>query len=120
MAHQMVGRQVTPEMQQCIKDCLDCHSVCLQTMRYCLQQGGRHAEATHISLLRDCAEICQTAANFMLSGSDLYQRTCMVCAEACERCAQDCDSFGNDAQMKACAEACRRCAQSCRRMAQSA
>jgi len=79
--------------------------------------GGQHAEPQHIGLLLDCAEICQTSANFMLRGSDRHMRTCAVCAEVCEQCAQDCERMGDDAQMRACAEVCRRCADSCRRMA---
>ena len=109
--------QMNPEMQECINACLDCHSVCLQTVAHCLQKGGRHAEASHIGLLLDCAEICQTSANFMLRGSHLHTRTCDVCAEVCEMCATGCEQFGDDEMMTACAEACRRCAESCRRMA---
>jgi len=83
---------------------------------YCLQKGGNHTEASHIRLLLDCAEICETSANFMLRTSELHTRTCGTCAEVCERCAQNCDRFGDDAQMKACTDMCRRCAESCRRM----
>ena len=108
------------DFQHCIQECLQCHSICLETLTHCLQKGGAHAEAAHIRLLLDCVEICQTSANFMLRGSDLHSRTCGVCAEVCERCAQDCERMGDDAQMKACAEACRRCAESCRQMARTA
>jgi hypothetical protein len=107
---------LSPEMQQCIQECRNCHAVCLETVTHCLQTGGKHAEAEHIRLMLDCVEICQTSANFMLRGSDLHPRTCAVCAEVCERCAQDCDRFDED-WMKRCAETCRRCAESCRRMA---
>ncbi len=78
--------------------------------------GGQHAEARHITTLLDCAEICQTSANFMLRGSELHTRTCAVCADVCQRCAEESDRMGNDVQMRACAEACRHCAESCRRM----
>jgi hypothetical protein len=104
-------------MQQCIQNCLDCHRICLETVAHCLQQGGKHADPAHIRLLLDCAEICQTSANFMIRGSNLHGRTCAVCAEICDKCADDCDQFGNDSLMKSCAEACRRCAESCRQMA---
>jgi hypothetical protein len=115
---QTTTHQMSAEMQQCIQNCLDCHSICLKTVTHCLQMGGKHAEASYIRLLLDCAEICQTSANFMLRGSDLHARTCAVCAEVCERCAQDCERLaGDDPLMKQCAELCRRCAESCRRMA---
>ena len=111
MAHTM-----TQDMQQCINNCLDCHGICLNTVTCCLEKGGHHAESNHIKLLLDCAEICQTSANFMLRTSDFHARICGACAEICDRCAQECDRMGDDAQMKRCAEACRRCAESCRQM----
>jgi hypothetical protein len=49
--------------------------------------------------------------------SDVHPQTCAVCADVCERCAIDCEGFGDDEVMKACAEMCRRCADSCSRMA---
>jgi hypothetical protein len=115
-------QQMDPqEMERCIQECQSCHALCLQTVRHCLQLGGEHATAAHIGLLLDCAEICQTSADFMLRGSRFHSRTCGVCAEVCEACAQDCERIGpNDQQMQACAQACRRCAESCRRMASMA
>lgn len=104
-------------LRECMEECLNCHGICLNTITYCLEQGGRHAEADHIRLLLDCAEICQTSANFMLRGSLQHTRTCAVCAEICTQCAHDCQPLQDDAQMKNCAEACRRCAESCRQMA---
>ena len=106
-------------MQQCIQECLNCHSVCLETVTYCLEQGGMQADARHIRLLLDCAQICQTSADFMLRGSDLHTQTCAACAEVCQRCAESCEQMGNDARMQACAETCRRCAESCQQMAQA-
>jgi len=109
------------DMQQCIQNCLECHSICLATVPHCLQMGGEHASREHITTLLDCAEICQTSANFMLLNSPLHPRVCGVCAEACERCAQECERMANgDQQMLACAEVCRRCAESCGRMASMA
>ena len=106
------------DMQRCIEECLNCHSICTQTVNHCLSMGGEHAQPTHITTLLDCAEICQTSANFMLRGSPLHARTCGVCTEACTRCAEECERLaGGDQQMQACADACRRCAESCRQMA---
>lgn len=107
------------EMRHCIEMCTECHGVCVATLTQCLQHGGKHAEPAHVRLLLDCAEICQTSANFMLRGSELHGRTCGVCAEVCERCAQDCARFDEEF-MKRCADVCRRCAESCRQMSQMA
>ena len=95
----------------------DCHDICLQTLSHCLDKGGDHAQAEHITLLLDCVEICQTAANFMLRNSVLHSRACAVCAEVCDRCAEDCERLAaGDDMMRQCAEICRRCANVCREM----
>lgn len=104
-------------MQECIANCVECHRVCLETIAHCLRKGGRHAEAGHIRLLSDCAEICQTSANFMIRGSEHHALTCGACAEICARCAESCEQMADDEVMRRCAEVCRRCAESCRRMA---
>ena len=110
----------TAEMQECIDNCARCHAVCVETTAHCLELGGRHAEAHHIRLLQDCAQICATSADFMLRGSDLHHHTCGACAEVCERCAEACARIGDDDMMRRCAEACRRCAESCRLMSEAA
>lgn len=116
MAHHSAHTTLSAEMQQCIHECLDCHGVCLEAVRQCLEMGGRHAEARHQILLQDCAEICQTAANFMLRHSERHRETCSLCARICRACEEGCRSVSNDPVMVACAEACRRCAELCERM----
>jgi hypothetical protein len=89
----------------------------METIAYCLQMGGKHADPRHIRLMMDCAQICATSADFMLRGSDFHTRTCGVCAELCAACADSCQQIGpHDAQMQRCVEVCRECATSCRRM----
>ena len=105
------------QMERCIELCQECHEVCLQNVSLCLNKGGHHAEASHIRLLLDCAEICETSANFMIRGSDLHTETCRACSEVCHRCADDCRRMGSDPDMQACAEVCQRCAESCAQMA---
>lgn len=107
--------QLNSDVRRCIQDCLACHEICLQTTTYCLQMGGEHAQPGHIRLLLDCAEICQTCANFMLRGSDLHGWVCRVCADVCIRCAKECERFGEDDKMTACADICHRCAASCQK-----
>jgi len=104
-----------PKLEECIKHCLDCHHICLEmAMNHCLETGGKHTEPKHFRLMLNCAEICQTSANFMLSGSELHGLTCGVCAEVCRRCGDDCEKVGD---MDECVTACRACADSCARMA---
>lgn len=113
----MTHTQSSVDLRDCIRECEECHDICAETVSYCLQKGGDHAEPDHIRLLLDCAEICQTSANFMLRVSDLHTETCRACAVVCQRCAESCQRMTNDAQVKRCAEVCRRCGESCERMA---
>ncbi|WP_255398794.1 four-helix bundle copper-binding protein [Nitrosovibrio sp. Nv6] len=101
-------------MQTCIAACDNCHQTCLQAaMNHCLESGGRHVEAGHFRLMMNCAEICQTSLNFMLSGSQYSNQVCRICAEICDACAKSCEQLDG---MDDCATACRECAQSCREM----
>lgn len=115
--HGMSHTSVSPKMRECIQECNSCHDICLESVTYCLEMGGEHARPDHIRMLLDCAEICQTSANFMLRTSNFHTRTCDVCAVVCERCAEECERFSNDAMMQQCAQSCRSCAQSCHEMA---
>ncbi|MCG3163149.1 MAG: putative cysteine-rich protein YhjQ [Acidobacteria bacterium] len=115
--HGQATGQVKRNLQQCIQECLDCHKICLETLSYCLQKGGQHAEVRRVSVLTTCAEVCQTSANCMVLGTDLYKFTCVACAEVCVQCATVCEQIGGDPRLQACAEACRRCAESCRQTA---
>ncbi|HUG76524.1 MAG TPA: four-helix bundle copper-binding protein [Burkholderiales bacterium] len=96
------------DLQRCIVDCLECYSLCRQ------EAASRRLDPAQFRLMDDCATICRTAADFMLSGSGYSARVCAVCAEICQACAQGCADIGG---MQACARACRGCAESCRRTA---
>ncbi len=104
------------EVQECLKDSLDCYQTCTKTTIRCLNMGGKHAESEHVNLLMDCAKICNTNADFMLRNSTYYPQTCGITADICDECGDMCDRFDDDF-MKECASVCRRCAESCREMA---
>lgn len=110
---------VEAAMRACIEACHSCHQVCIETITHCLTMGGEHAEAGHIGTLMDCAQICNTSADFMSRGSSWHADICAICADICEQCAMSCDAL-EGAEMKRCAQECRRCAEECRRMAKQA
>lgn len=106
-------------LQECLQRCQECHAICTQTSQHCLHMGGKLAGAEHVRLLLDCAEICQTSADFLMRSSPQHVSTCKVCAEICSLCADSCARVDpQDAMMKTCADTCRSCAQSCHQMAQ--
>jgi hypothetical protein len=101
----------------CITACTQCEATCLETINYCLGEGGEHAAPDHITLMSACADICGTSTRTMLRGAEVDTVVCGACAEICRQCADSCDRMGDDAEMKRCAEVCRRCAESCETMA---
>jgi hypothetical protein len=106
-------------MDECLEACLQCHVVCTMTAQYCLAEAGVHSDVNQIGILLDCAQICQTSADFMTRGSPYHTVTCAACAEICRACAESCRSFEGDEHMTHCAETCERCAEHCEAMAQS-
>lgn len=109
--------ELSQEMQNCIRECLQCYEVCRrEAMNHCLETGGKHTEPTHFRLMISCAEICRTSADFMLVNSPVHARICAACAEVCAACAANCEQVGD---MDECVHACRRCEESCRRMSDS-
>ena len=109
------SHSMSSEMKECIEHCHQCHLACLEmAMTHCLEQGGRHTEPAHMRLMADCAEICQTAMNFMARHSAHQAAVCRTCAEICRACAASCEQVGD---MQECVDACLRCAESCERMA---
>jgi hypothetical protein len=104
------------KMIECRDLCAESHEVCTETLNHCLTIGGDHAERGHLTLLVDCAQICETSADFMSRRSRLHHVICRACTEVCEQCAQDCERF-EDEEMNRCAEICKRCAEACRQMA---
>lgn len=106
-------------VDQCIENCTRCHRLCMEIAAMHFRGEGTKASEEQVRLLLDCAQICQTSADFMIRGSEMHGHTCAACAAVCERCAEACEAMPGDPQMAACAEACRTCAESCRSMASS-
>jgi len=103
------------DSKQCVTNCLDCYRTCIETaMAHCLEAGGEHVEPAHFRLMVNCADICRTTADFMLSESEFRTRLCALCADVCEACAESCRDIGD---MDECMLACELCASSCSAMA---
>lgn len=108
-------QNLSPEMQQCIENCQNCHATCLTMLtNHCLEVGGAHLEKEHVRLMMDCIQICQASADFMLRQSKHHAHICKECAEICQQCADSCEKVGG---MDECVQACRACVGTCGSMA---
>jgi hypothetical protein len=110
-------KEIDLKVKKCIDDCSDCYQVCVATLAHCQEMGGIHAEPKHLTLLKDCAEICKTSESFMLRGSLHAPCVAQECAKICEQCADSCEKVDpRDIQMMECVKMCRECAASCKEM----
>jgi hypothetical protein len=110
LGHVFTRRNVGKKRQQSIKISLDCYRVCLQTVRYCLEKGGRYVEEVNLGLLFECADACNTAVSMMMRGATVQADACGIQNRVRERCAEMCEQFSDDVQMARCARLCRQCA----------
>src|ERR1041384_1945628 len=85
-------------LHECVEEGLNCHAACPLPLQHCLASGGTHTEVNLVGLLLDCAEVCQTSANFMLRGSPYHVVTCGACAELCRACEEACRTVPGDEQ----------------------
>lgn len=101
---------------RCIKNCFSCHRVCLETIHHLLAQKDTHFQGRHIAILQACADACELSAKIMVAEIPFHRQAAVVSFELCEACAEECERYEDDAQLRKCAEMCRACAESCRGM----
>lgn len=103
--------------QDCIDACLQCMAACNNCAASCAREENIKDMARCILLDMECAEICSAAASLMSMDGHFVKEICRICAEACERCADECSQHDMDHCID-CAEACRECAIECKKMLQ--
>ncbi len=100
-----------PTSDTCDGNCTNCRSTCLACVAACLDEPGRK---TCITLCLDCADLCAACDAISARKGPMATAIKALCAEACERCAIECEKHKDDEACAACAKVCRDCAQSCR------
>jgi hypothetical protein len=105
-------------LQACAKACSDCQRMCDMCATHCAHQlaAGKQEHLTTLATCRDCADFCATAAEITARGGPFAALICQGCAEACARCAVECEKFPTDEHMKLCAQECRKCEKACKDM----
>ncbi len=103
---------VDDRTQQLIDVLATCVAKCEACTLECARQGDTTL-ADCISLCADCSTLCQACMTLLARGSQFSNALCIVCADACDACAKECENKG----MTECAEACRAAAKACREMA---
>ncbi|MCS6851234.1 MAG: four-helix bundle copper-binding protein [Gemmataceae bacterium] len=100
----------------CCPQCGNCRAACLACVAACLNESGR---AECIRLCLDCADICGTCEAVASRKGPMAKALMAICAEACTKCAAECEKHREDPACKRCAEACRACAKECQQGAKA-
>ena len=80
-------RERNQGVQQATRNTQDCEAICVETIQHCLDVGGSHTEPSHVRLLQDCADICDTSTKFLLRNSPQHEQLLAACANLCDLCA---------------------------------
>lgn len=99
---------------QCVIDCVNAHNLCLQTINYCLGQGGDYVRPDRFKAIVDCAEACIISARSILRESSLKHNFLLLCIQACTKAIQACEKFSGDKQMQSCRDYVNKCLESCK------
>ena len=107
---------VQQKFNACIEACNSCAVACNYCAGSCLHEQDVKTMARCIALDMDCAQICALAAAAMARGSEHVLALCVLCAEICKSCGDECGKHKMQ-HCQECAKACLRCAEECRKMA---
>ncbi|WP_435361957.1 four-helix bundle copper-binding protein [Haloarchaeobius sp. DFWS5] len=105
---------LTDEQRECVDTCLAAAEACEWCADECAGKGEEMGEC--IRLCRDVADLASLHARFMVRDSDYAGDLAAVCADACEACADECETHDHD-HCQTCATVVRECAKSCRNTA---
>ncbi|MFT8315745.1 MAG: four-helix bundle copper-binding protein [Clostridium sp.] len=105
----------TNKYQTCIDECNRCAQACYECFKACLNEPDVGARKNCISILAECARMCEMSSALMSMDAQFAKNHCSLCATICDKCAQECAMFKDDHCQK-CAQECRTCAEECRKM----
>lgn len=101
--------------QVCIDACAKCAQACNECFTACLNESDLNARKDCISILVECAMMCQMSVSMMSMNGQFSKEHCRLCAQICDKCAAECAMF-KDEHCQKCAGFCRTCAEECRKM----
>ena len=115
------AQQQGSSLADCIRACIECAETCTSCADACLAEDQVADLRRCIRLNLDCADICNAAAAVMTRQTEpdgaLVRNAIQLAALAARACAEECEKHADmHEHCRICAEACRRCEQSCNSM----
>ena len=109
---------ISKQYESCIEACHECVTECEHCAVSCLHEQDIKMMVRFIELVRNCADMCSLAAQFMSRGSTYAGKLCALCADICQACGDECAKRKNE-HCQPCAKACHKCAEECQNMAKT-
>lgn len=101
------------QYQECIDACIECMNTCNYSYVSSLKEYDLASLRESIRLDRECADICSFAVQAMTRQSPFVAEILRLCAEICERCAEERSKHQHNLCQE-CIAACRNAALACR------
>ena len=106
------------ELIRCLETCLICAQACSACADACIGDANL-TRCARLGL--DCADLCEVtmriASRQKFAEPALLVRMLQLCAAACAMCAEACERHANEHDhCRVCAEACRWCERACREL----
>jgi hypothetical protein len=98
--------------EELVNTLMNCAATCEYCATACLKEEDIDMMRNCIMLDRDCADICRLTATLLSRNSDNTDRILEVCAEVCQKCADECKHHEHD-HCQDCARVCSDCAEAC-------
>jgi hypothetical protein len=78
--------------QSCIDACMRCAEACEFCATSDLKEQDVKMMASCAQMNRQCAAVCWTSASLMSMDSQFAKQFCILCADVCDACAQECEN----------------------------
>ncbi|MGZ3864510.1 MAG: four-helix bundle copper-binding protein [Bacteroidia bacterium] len=99
-------KDIIDKLYFCAAQCERCHYACHR-------EKDREMLDRCMMLDQDCTELCRLTAQVIERNSENSELLLKACAEACLKCAEECEMHADMEHCKKCAEACRATAELC-------
>ena len=82
-----IATNSTDKFQTCIDECNRCAQACYECFKACLNESDVKARKNCISILVECAQMCQMSSSLMSMNGQFIKEHCKLCATICDKCA---------------------------------
>lgn len=96
-----------------VQRAINCQIACNMCFDACLEENDVNMLTDCIRRDRECADICGIAVDFVSRKGTLTTEILDACIKSCISCAEECEKHDHMEHCRDCAVACKECAEAC-------